>query len=234
MAIRELLQSRGFDIQPTRITGQRKWVIDNTDIWSVPTLLGQEHPISASCLCYQIVVEPYAGVDHSDTTIPQCYIVTADYSTDEFSTDMIPIKNYSISTESVTLEAGYKFSDDSDVPNSHQSRRIGNMEVTYSSLITMETWYSIRTAIMNSQGKVNNASWDGEAAGCWLFLGAQIDKSWRMGQDGIPDEVLRIDWHFDYKREGWNNIYRVSTTQYEAVSPPIYDSADFTALGVTP
>ncbi len=229
VVVKEQAYSQSYTETNNGIVGQRIYLTDwaDRDDASVPSL-GDAFPGFTNCKCVSKNVSPYGpttgGGGHTKARI------ILDYSTAEPSTPTsATVESMEIGGEAMTAPDGKYAYDTSgrEIPKAPAEL------LPQIILVKSKTFSSSQlSTILGMVGKLNDDTWEGQAAGLWLFLGASA----RHEKTSAGADQWHYDYRFQYKKleagKGWLYVWDEENEWWDKTDPLLFESGDFDTLGL--
>jgi len=173
---------------------------------------------------------PYITYEYAKITAQYGHVLNVSPDNPE----IVEEENISVATEMLTLpDTEYEWtSDGTPIKGDVMPGKITS--TTHFSITRYHVASLPDLTVSSLTGKVNDAEWRGYDPEHVVFAGAEARRSTTV--DGAED--WELTYHFLIKRHSWNHAYRDKIGAAEAVRTknghdPIYESGDFTTLGLS-
>lgn len=137
------------------------------------------------------------------------------------------------------VENPIKWRDNDEAVDQDLFKRLARGTVTITKITT--NYDGMRQTAIDTVGKVNDSTFEGESAGVWLYVGAEVkeffnadgQRSWQFDH---TFSFRRVTFDSGANNDGWNFLYRESTGEWVRIKntadsdADIYESANFRSL----
>lgn len=237
--LRKELHGSGFhEVSKDGVFGVRYFSCLWNNRFQASPALGEAFPWFPDAKCVRVRFEPLdetlpllgATTELPDSGYEYCRI-TAEYSTEQIATDTLPLESFRLAGEACEIGLGRHWSDDGSVSDQPQAVFIPTVEYVLRRKISAAEWEAFKDELFLQVNTVNDATWKGAAAGCLLFNGCDADSEWTIS-DGTVSKVYNVVYSFTFKRRPFNQFWKASTGAWTTFQEPVYESSDFTQLGL--